>query len=125
MSLSPPPVLQVHGEASRVDLQLQLPAPPLPPGSPFDGHFPEHAVLPGLIQLHWAVELARQYLQVEAALSELHGVKFQKVIQPGLQLGLELEWNAANAELRFRYHAGDVTYSAGKLRAAAVVAAGD
>ena len=116
MSLQPPPVLRVNHLGSRVELELQLSAGGNSTDDPFAGHFPEQPVLPGVVQLHWAVELAQHHLQIAAAFRELVGVKFQKVMQPGLRLNLELEFDSG--ELRFRYHAGGDTYSSGKLRVA-------
>ncbi|MDB5969860.1 MAG: hypothetical protein JWQ90_2310 [Hydrocarboniphaga sp.] len=126
MSLQSPPVLRANrldsrldsSLDSRVELELQLSPDRDRADGPFEGHFPEHAVLPGLIQLHWVVELAQRHLQVGARFRDLVGVKFQKVIQPGQRLNLELEWNDALGELRFRYHASGDTYSSGKLRVA-------
>jgi len=123
MHLQPPPVLGECRQGSQVELELQVPADASLIDGPFSGHFPELPVLPGVIQLHWAVELAHRYLQTRPAFRELIGVKFQKVIHPGQRLNLVLEFDAERGELRFRYHAAGATYSSGKLRLADTEAA--
>ncbi len=56
----------------------------------FEGHFPEVPLLPGVVQIGWAVELARQHFELPARFHSLMGVKFMRVIQPGANVTLTL-----------------------------------
>lgn len=85
----------------------------------FDGHFPQLALLPGVVQIGWAVELARSHLMLESAVLDrfraLSTVKFMRVLQPGASVRLRLSADAANRELEFEYRDGDVTCSTGRV----------
>ncbi|MBV9127160.1 MAG: hypothetical protein JO117_03635 [Verrucomicrobia bacterium] len=63
----------------------------LPAESPFfNGHFPGHPLLPGVVALGWLLAAAERFHGGEPALPlVLHNVKFQVVLLPG-QPGLEL-----------------------------------
>lgn len=58
----------------------------------FEGHFPQMPVLPGVVQLDWAVAWAREYLQFASGLPvrQLEVLKFQQLMLPGMQIQLEL-----------------------------------
>lgn len=79
----------------------------------FDGHFPAVALLPGVVQTHWAIGFGRAHLGVRGAFRELKGVKFIRVIQPGDRLTLHLAHDAARGELGFEYRRDDAMCSAG------------
>ncbi len=63
----------------------------VPRESPFfDGHFPGHPLLPGVVTLGWMLAAAERFLDRPlAAGATLHNVKFQVVLLPG-QTGVEL-----------------------------------
>jgi len=69
----------------------------------FQGHFPGCALLPGVVQITWAVELARRFLQTDGSFSGVDALKFMRVIQPGDALTLSLSFDAAAKELEFEY----------------------
>lgn len=69
----------------------------------FQGHFPGCPLLPGVVQIQWAIELGRAHLSIRGAFRELRGLKFMRVIQPGAALTLELQSDAAGSELKFAY----------------------
>jgi 3-hydroxymyristoyl/3-hydroxydecanoyl-(acyl carrier protein) dehydratase len=86
----------------------------------FEGHFPDVALLPGVVQIGWAVELARKYLppadtQRLARFRALSGVKFTRVIQPGAEVSLRLSLDAARHELAFEYHSEGHACSLGRV----------
>lgn len=62
-----------------------------PPGHPlFEGHFPGHPILPGVVALEWMLQAAEQFLGRRMAASSLINLKFQAVIEPGADLELTL-----------------------------------
>lgn len=69
----------------------------------FEGHFPAVPLLPGVVQVGWAIGLARKYLQVDRPFRSLAGVKFTRVIQPGANLSLSMEFDDRARQLRFAY----------------------
>ena len=86
----------------------------------FAGHFPQAPLLPGVVQVGWAVELARLHLEPGASAElgrfrSLASVKFMRVLQPGAQVRLRLSADSASRELAFEYREGDVICSSGRV----------
>ena len=81
----------------------------------FEGHFPGCAVLPGVVQVGWAIELARLHIPFSARFRSLAAVKFVRVIQPNAALALRLAVDANFRELSFEYRLGDEPCSSGRV----------
>ncbi|MET0330788.1 MAG: hypothetical protein ABW154_05090 [Dyella sp.] len=81
----------------------------------FDGHFPAAPVLPGMLQLGWALALAAPRLGTAAECREFEALKFQHLLRPGDDVLLHLRWDAARGKLHFAYRWGDQAYSSGRL----------
>ena len=56
----------------------------------FEGHFPGHPILPGVVALGWLLDGAEKFLGRPLDAVELLNVKFQVVILPGAQLELSV-----------------------------------
>lgn len=69
----------------------------------FAGHFEQLPVLAGVVQVDWAVRLARRHLALPGAFVGLQSVKFQKLIRPPAQMVLELVYLPERHALRFSY----------------------
>lgn len=80
----------------------------------FAGHFPEQAVLPGVVQVHWAGELAQRLFDV-TGFTDLKSVKFNSMILPEQHINLELKYSAEKGTVRFSYSNGDDKFSSGML----------
>ncbi len=74
-----------------------------------EGHFPERAVLPGVVQLRWAIEAARSLWPELETVDSISNLKFQHPILPPARLTLTLELRRGNAghRLNFRYAQDD------------------
>ncbi len=99
-----------HGDG-RVELGLLVPA------SLFylQGHFPGYPILPGVVQLDWAVRYGRQYLPVGAAPAETVQVKFRKPIRPDQHIDLALTYLAERRRLSFECRDGEGLCSSGQI----------
>lgn len=82
----------------------------------FDGHFDQIQVLPGVVQMHWVIDLALRHLNVAGEFSGIDNMKFMRLIQPGQHLGLEISYNRAKDLIEFIYSDGDKKLSSGKIR---------
>lgn len=82
----------------------------------FAGHFPGCPLLPGVVQIGWAVELARQHIPFDAPFRSLAGVKFTRVIQPGSSVSLLLALDRERRELTFEYLSDGEPCSGGRVR---------
>lgn len=81
----------------------------------FSGHFPGLPVLPGVVQLRWAVELAKEHFKLGAGPLEVLRLKFKSVVIPPSRINLALS-KTSDTEATFEYTGTDAVYSQGKLR---------
>ena len=81
----------------------------------FGGHFPTIPILPGVVQVDWAVNLARTHLQVGGRFKGVTATKFRRLVQPGMNLALTLEHRPEFQELRFEYLLRDALASTGRV----------
>lgn len=95
------PVIVRESRSASGALALHLDIPP--ELEHFRGHFPEAAILPGVVQLDWAIrEGARRFGPFGAFLG-LRSLKFQRPIVPGMEVTLELSHIPAKGALAFTY----------------------
>jgi 3-hydroxymyristoyl/3-hydroxydecanoyl-(acyl carrier protein) dehydratase len=83
----------------------------------FDGHFPGAPVVPGVVQIKWALELARRYLDVGGGFAGLERLKFQQLMTPGTRATLTLQHEASAHKVQFSFASAsaDARYSSGRL----------
>jgi acyl-CoA synthetase (AMP-forming)/AMP-acid ligase II len=81
----------------------------------FEGHFPTAKVLPGVVQLDWAQRYGREGLGVRGDFRGMESLKFQRVLQPGDQVELRLEYLPERGRLKFLYQSGQGAHSSGVL----------
>jgi acyl-coenzyme A synthetase/AMP-(fatty) acid ligase len=72
----------------------------------FKGHFPGHPLLPGVVQLHWAITAAREHLGARGAFQGLRALKFMRPLRPGKMLTLTLLPIAGGFEFRYASEEG-------------------
>ena len=81
----------------------------------FDGHFPDHPILPGVAQIEWAILLGRELFALPPRFLALEGLKFQQVIQPGKVIELSLEFKPEAGKLLFRYSSARGQHASGRI----------
>jgi len=81
----------------------------------FDGHFPQAKILPGVVQLDWAIHYARQAFAMPPRFERMDALKFQHVARPDDQLQLTLGWDAARSVLSFRYLSDHGVHASGRV----------
>lgn len=81
----------------------------------FDGHFPQAAILPGVAQLDWAVQLAREAFAIPSRFLRMEALKFQRVARPGDTIHLQLDWQAERCTLLFRYTSVHGPHASGRV----------
>ncbi|AVO52551.1 acyl-CoA synthetase family protein [Ectopseudomonas mendocina] len=93
-------------------LQLQVPLDL----AHFTGHFPQTPVLPGVVQIDWAQQLARQLIaQLPPRFAGMEVLKFQQLVRPGDTLQLSLRFDAERGKLYFAYRNGEAACSSGRV----------
>lgn len=82
----------------------------------FQGHFPDLALLPGVVQLDWALALAAEHLAVMVPSCRNFQVKYKAGIFPGDHLTLALRHDPAKGRLNFEYRRDGHLCSTGGLK---------
>jgi len=106
-----PAVRLLEREPQRVLLELCAPANLLY----FDGHFPGAPVLPGVVQVDWAIAYGRQYFALPPRFLGMNALKFQNLIRPGQAVRLELTHDAEKGRLDFRYLSAAGQHASGRI----------
>jgi len=89
----------------------------------FDGHFPQVAILPGVIQIDWALRLAQRHFPIEGHFSGLKQIRFQRILRPEDEVTLSLRFFPEKNEVRFAYASKQGVHSQGQALFAHPVAA--
>lgn len=94
-----------------VELDMEI-----PPGLLwFQGHFPGHPILPGVVQMDWAVNFGREELGLALPAAREFQIKFKSIIAPGDRLTLALRHDSARDRLSFEYRRDGETCSTGTV----------
>ncbi len=80
------------------------------------GHFPEEPVLPGVVQIDWAISLARSVFSLMPDFLGLESLKFHRIIKPLTQLKLVLEHAETSGKLQFSYTSDAGQHSQGRVQ---------
>jgi acyl-coenzyme A synthetase/AMP-(fatty) acid ligase/3-hydroxymyristoyl/3-hydroxydecanoyl-(acyl carrier protein) dehydratase len=106
------PHVQVLSRAAlRVELSINVPANLLY----FDGHFSQAPILPGVVQVDWAIHYGRQYFDLLPRFLAINALKFQHVIQPERAITLELNHDTLKNSLNFRYFSSSGAHASGRI----------
>jgi 3-hydroxymyristoyl/3-hydroxydecanoyl-(acyl carrier protein) dehydratase len=81
----------------------------------FAGHFPAVPIVPGVVQITWAVHFARRQFGLALPFRHLENVKFKELMRPGQRLELRLQYAAAAAKVRFCYRSEKHEHSSGRI----------
>ncbi|KJJ62867.1 AMP-binding protein [Pseudomonas sp. Choline-3u-10] len=113
---APRPLQPERLSASQAEDQWQLQlAVPLDLAH-FTGHFPQTPVLPGVVQIDWAIALARELIaDLPPSFQGMEVLKFQQLARPGDQLSLTLRFDRERSKLHFAYRNGDAPCSSGRI----------
>jgi 3-hydroxymyristoyl/3-hydroxydecanoyl-(acyl carrier protein) dehydratase len=81
----------------------------------FDGHFPHAPILPGVLQIAWALTLAAPRLGTSRHCRVMEALKFQRLLRPGDEVQLSLRHDGARGKLHFAYRLEGAHCSSGRL----------
>jgi 3-hydroxymyristoyl/3-hydroxydecanoyl-(acyl carrier protein) dehydratase len=81
----------------------------------FPGHFPQAPVLPGAVQVAWALSLAAARLGTPIRCHVMEALKFQQLLRPGDRVDLTFHHDPVRRKLHFAYRYGEKAYSSGRL----------
>lgn len=73
----------------------------------FEGHFPGLPILPGVLQVDWAMRLASEQVPAVRTIVSVDQLKFMAPVPPGAVLTLALTHDAARRRIAFTYRLGE------------------
>jgi 3-hydroxymyristoyl/3-hydroxydecanoyl-(acyl carrier protein) dehydratase len=111
--IAEPLILEQRVAPPTAELKLEVPADLVY----LKGPLPGAPIVAGVVQVKWAIELARRHLDAggEREFVGMDALKFQQLMRPGAVVTLELEWEAVAGKLRFSYRSDDARYSSGRI----------
>jgi 3-hydroxymyristoyl/3-hydroxydecanoyl-(acyl carrier protein) dehydratase len=101
---------RLDGDTHVIELELPLDL------ACFAEHFPDAPVLPGVVQIGWALDFAAPRLGTPTTSRGIDALKFQRLLRPGDRVELTLRYDAVRERLHFAYRTGDAHYSSAHLR---------
>ena len=107
-----PEVLQQIEDNGEWSLQLAVP----PDLAFFSGHFPKAPVLPGVVQVDWALALGQRLMNLPEKFAGMEVLKFQQLVRPGDQVQLHLRFDPVRGKLYFAYRNETATCSSGRIQ---------
>jgi acyl-coenzyme A synthetase/AMP-(fatty) acid ligase len=110
--ITSPEVLEreVDGDNARIKMSLR------PDLFYFDGHFDAMAILPGVVQVDWALSYAREHFHLDGRFHQIEALKFFKVLPASSEIELVLQFNPEKRNLAFNYRRGDTAHSIGRIK---------
>lgn len=106
-----PEVVGVERTEEQAELKLFVPEALLY----FRGHFPGFAILPGVVQLDWAIQYGRQHFALGAVYASTIKIKFRKPIRPNHHLTLNIKYVPARNCIYFDYADAEGACSSGQV----------
>ncbi|MBB1594968.1 AMP-binding protein [Achromobacter sp. UMC46] len=81
----------------------------------FSGHFPSVPVVPGVVQIGWAISLAQRGLHPGLRFGGMEALKFQKLLRPGDRAVMALRWDETKQKLYFTCTVDDAPCASGRI----------
>jgi 3-hydroxymyristoyl/3-hydroxydecanoyl-(acyl carrier protein) dehydratase len=81
----------------------------------FDGHFPDTPILPAVAQIDWAVRIARNEFELPPHFKGLRALKFLAIVQPPVELTLDLARAADGRSVAFTYLRRGTACASGRI----------
>lgn len=106
-----PEILEKRTETESIVLALRIPEGL----AYFSGHFDKVPIVPGVVQIQWAIHFARQHFGLNRAFSHMEVVKFKELLLPGQHLNLSLHYREDCSKLTFCYQSETTEYSSGRI----------
>lgn len=99
-----------HREDGATVLHLHMPAEL----EHFRGHFPQAALLPGVVQIDWAIREGARLYGPFGPFQSLRAVKFKRPITPGMRVRLELWRPEGKSSIAFHYASDEGSHASGQ-----------
>lgn len=83
----------------------------------FAGHFADFPLLPGVVEVQWAMQLAARYPWGRGTPLRLENLKYQQFVRPHDTVDISLRWDADKGKVHFtlRHLGGDKLCASGRM----------
>ncbi|WP_232316358.1 ApeI family dehydratase [Candidatus Burkholderia verschuerenii] len=81
----------------------------------FAGHFPSMPILPGVVQVDWAIGFASRHMNRSSDVATVQRLKFMAPVRPDALLSLVLDCDHEHARVRFEYRLEDRACASGVI----------
>ncbi len=109
MNLPAAKVIERRTDSCRLAVDLASAA------SAFEGHFPGFPILPGVVQVDWAMRFAARIFDLGEVWASDIRIKFRQPIRPTAPLVLELAFVRTKRRLEFAYRSGSKAVASGQI----------
>jgi 3-hydroxymyristoyl/3-hydroxydecanoyl-(acyl carrier protein) dehydratase len=109
--MHPPLIKHTSQEENRIELLINF----AKEAEYFQGHFPQIAILPGVVQVHYAMECAENYFGIIPEISKINRLRFTNIISPEKDIYLQIEHIKDIGKIMFKYFFGAKIYSSGTI----------
>jgi 3-hydroxymyristoyl/3-hydroxydecanoyl-(acyl carrier protein) dehydratase len=106
-----PQTLQVKMASAQIELLLRVPGDLVY----FPDHFSSYPLLPGVVQIAWVEHFGKLFFILDKPFLQMEVIKFVKVIRPGDELTLLLDWKAVSGKLQFNFSSALGIHSSGRM----------
>lgn len=106
-----PEIRAIRRENDTLEIDMLIPGDLLY----FQGHFPDQPVLPGIVQLEWAIAEARRNFDQAGAVLQVRNLKYRRLIRPDTDVTLSLQFHASDGRVSFEFRDDDTVYSSGRF----------
>ncbi len=105
-----PTIKNAKEQSDKVELLLSFPKN----AQYFQGHFPQIAILPGFVQVHFAMFFAKKYWSFTSDITHIKKLRFSKIITPETDVSLFIEYFSSQ-KIAFKYFLADTAHSSGEI----------
>ncbi|MBC8413053.1 acyl-CoA synthetase [bacterium] len=81
----------------------------------FKGHFTDSPIVPGVVQIDWAIMFARRYMKLSDLFEKMENIKFKAVIKPRTIITLKLNKSVDRSKVQFEFSSDYGIHSSGRI----------
>ena len=81
----------------------------------FGGHFASFPLVPGVVELQWARDLAARYPWGRQSIARVENLKYQQFIRPHDEVSVALQYDAGKNKLTFKITGNGKPCAAGRI----------
>ncbi len=81
----------------------------------FDGHYPDQPIVPGVIEIDWAIHFSKTHFNLDVNFRGIEALKFHELIEPNDDIFLHLTYKKEDKKLHFNFTSKTSKLSSGRI----------